>query len=70
MRFLIDEEEENTVVLQLQKVQGDVEVVAKDGNKTSVLFVIKKNGAFARVEFVSIPYFKLDEEGRIEEEEL
>ncbi len=73
MKFLINEESiDDIVVLYLKKNEydGEVEIWAQHGKLASILLTIKTSGGFSRIGFVRLPYFKLNEEGQIEEEEL
>ncbi len=73
MKFLINEEYvDDLVVIYLKKNEhdGEVEIWANHGNRANILLTIKTSGGFSRVPYVSIPYFKTDEGGKIEEEEL
>ncbi len=71
MNYTISDVNEDSAVLSLKKNEnGNVELLANDGRTTNVILVIKKSGGYARIPFITIPYFNLDEEGKIEEEEL
>ncbi len=72
MRFLINEEkDDSTVVISLRRGEhGAVEVIANDGHMTNILLILNTSGTLSRIGFVGIPYFKIDKEGKIEEEEL
>ncbi len=71
MNYTVNEVTEDSAVLYLKKNEnGNVELLANDGRTTNVILVIKKSGGFARIPFITIPYFNLNEEGKIEEEDL
>ncbi len=71
MNFIIEEFSDDSIVLYLRKNEnGSVSLVANNGSITNTLLTIKKSGGFARVPYVTLPFIRVNEEGKIEEENL
>ncbi len=65
-----EQEDEGTIELHFRKnCEGDVEIVGSDGKNERILFVILREGRFARIPWSSLNGFRYDEFDKIEERE-